>query len=70
MVLLLDTVDPLAAHVSSYWFDDGCGVASLALASWLVNRRGWTTEAALAALSPKSRLLTASTRELWCLTQD
>jgi hypothetical protein len=67
---LLDTVDPLAASVSSYWFDDGSGVATLALASWLVNRRGWTADAALAALSPKSRLLTASARQLWCLGQD
>ena len=62
---LLDAIDPLASTVSSYWFDDGTGVAAVAMAAWLHRRKGWTVERALAATTPKSGLLTGTARERW-----
>ncbi|MFT4624419.1 MAG: hypothetical protein ACI8PZ_003078 [Myxococcota bacterium] len=62
---LFDAIDPLASAVSSFWFDDGSGVAAVALAAWLVRRRGWEKSRALAATAPKAALLTKAARARW-----
>ncbi len=62
---LFDAVDPLASTMTSYWFDDGSGVARLALAAWLTRRRGFTRDDALRIAAPRSRLLTDAACARW-----
>ncbi len=62
---LLDAVHPLVRSTSSYWFDDGSGVAGLAMVAWLHRRNGWALHRALEEVRPKATLLTAELTEAW-----